>query len=80
LDHGEDVGNAAIGTVIIIGVASARGCGNNEKHSSTFDLTVWPLSGAVPAGLLLNSDGGAKVKTSRNLEKKKLFFIVILCP
>jgi hypothetical protein len=35
-----------------------------EKDSSTFDLTVRPLSSAVPAGLLLNSDGGAKVKTS----------------
>jgi hypothetical protein len=35
----------------------------NEKDASTFDLTVWPLSGAVHTGLLLNSDGGAKVKT-----------------
>jgi hypothetical protein len=37
---------------------------HNEKDSPTFDLTVWPLSGAEPASLLLNSDGGAKVKTS----------------
>jgi hypothetical protein len=44
----------------------------------TFDLTVRLLSGAVPASLLLNSDGGANVKTSLNLEKKKLFLIVIL--
>jgi hypothetical protein len=39
-------------------------CSNNEKDSPTFDLTVRPLSGAVPASLLLNSDSGAKVKTS----------------
>jgi hypothetical protein len=36
----------------------------NEKDSPTFDLTVRPLSGAVPASLLLNSNGGAKVKTT----------------
>jgi hypothetical protein len=36
----------------------------NEKYSSTFDLTVRPLSVALTAGLLLNFDGGAKVKTS----------------
>jgi hypothetical protein len=47
--------------------------GSNEKDASTFDLTFRPLSGAVNTGLLLNSDGGARVKTSRNLEKKHSF-------
>jgi hypothetical protein len=46
---------------------------HNEKDASTFDLTVRPLSGAVNTGLLLNSDGGAREKTSRNLEKNTLF-------
>jgi hypothetical protein len=46
----------------------------NEKDASTFHLTVRPLSGAVNTGLLLNSDGGARVKTSRNLEKNTLFY------
>jgi hypothetical protein len=46
---------------------------HNEKDSSTFDLTVRPLSGAIPAGLLINSKGGAKVKTSGNLEKNTRF-------
>jgi hypothetical protein len=50
----------------------------NEKDSPTFDLTVRPLSGAVPAGLLLNSNGGAKV--IMKFRKKTLFLIVILCP
>jgi hypothetical protein len=45
----------------------------NEKDASTFDLTVWPLRGAVNTGLLLNSDGGAMVKSSQHLEKNTLF-------
>jgi hypothetical protein len=43
------------------------------ERLTKFDLTVRPLSGAVPASLLLNSNGGAKVKTSWNLEKKTSF-------
>jgi hypothetical protein len=35
----------------------------DEKDSPTVDLTVRPLSGAITASLLLNSDGGSKVKT-----------------
>jgi hypothetical protein len=50
-----------------------------EKDASTLDFTVRPLSGAVNTGLLLNSDGGARVETSQNLEKNNLL-IVILCP
>jgi hypothetical protein len=46
---------------LILGAAKSVA---NEKDSSTFDLMVRPLSGAVTAGPLLNSDGGAKVKTS----------------
>jgi hypothetical protein len=38
---------------------------NNEKDSPTIDLTVRPLSGAITASPLLNSDGGAKVKNIR---------------
>jgi hypothetical protein len=51
-----------ISTVVFFG--PFKNVSRNEKDSSTFDLTVRPLSGAVPAGLFLNSDGGAKVKTS----------------
>jgi hypothetical protein len=40
---------------------------DNEKDSPTFDLTVWPLSGALTASPRVRSDGGAKVKTSGNL-------------
>jgi hypothetical protein len=45
----------------------------NEKDSPTVDLTVRPLSGAITASPLLNSDGGAKVKTSGNLGDFTLF-------
>jgi hypothetical protein len=45
----------------------------NEKDSPTFDLTDRPLSGAKSASLLLNSDGGANVKTSGNLGDFTLF-------
>jgi hypothetical protein len=45
----------------------------NEKDSPTVDLTVWPLSGAITASPLLNSDGGEKVKTSGNLGDFTLF-------
>jgi hypothetical protein len=45
----------------------------NEKDSPTVDLTVWPLSGAITASPLLNSNGGAKVKTSGNLGDFTLF-------
>jgi hypothetical protein len=40
---------------------------NNEKDSPTVDLTVRPLSGAITASPLLNSDGGDQVKTSGHL-------------
>jgi hypothetical protein len=40
----------------------------NEKDASTFVLTVRPLSGTINTGLLLNSDGGARVKKSQNLD------------
>jgi hypothetical protein len=46
----------------------------NEKDSPTFDLTVRPLSGAISASPLLNSDGGAKIKTSGNLGDFTLFY------
>jgi hypothetical protein len=45
---------------------------DNEKDL-TFNLMVWPLSGAVTASLLLKSDGGAKVKTSGNLGDFTIF-------
>jgi hypothetical protein len=50
----------------------------NEKDASTFNLTVQPLSGALNTGLLLNCIGGARVKTSRNLEKKQNSFYLSL--
>jgi hypothetical protein len=46
---------------------------HNEKDSPTVDLTIWPLSGAITASPLLNSNGGAKVKTSGNLGDFTLF-------
>jgi hypothetical protein len=46
---------------------------DNERDSPTFDLTVRPLSGAITASPLLNSNGGAKVKTSGNLGDITLF-------
>jgi hypothetical protein len=49
------------------------GLDRNEKDSPTVDLTVRPLSGAITAIPLLNSDGGAKVKTSGNLGDFALF-------
>jgi hypothetical protein len=56
----------------------------NEKDSSTFDLTVRPLSGAEGCGSafkLLSSDGGAKQNTrakqqADEVEEKGRF----LCP
>jgi hypothetical protein len=45
----------------------------NKKDSPTVDLTVRPLSGAKTASPLLNSDGGAKVKASGNLQDFTLF-------
>jgi hypothetical protein len=45
----------------------------NEKDSPTFDLTVRPLSGAITASPLLNSNDGAKVKTSGNSGDFPLF-------
>jgi hypothetical protein len=38
----------------------------NENDASIFDLTILPLNGAVNTGLPLNSNGGARVKTSQN--------------
>jgi hypothetical protein len=49
------------------------GLGKNEKDSPTVDFTVLPLSGAITASPLLNSDGGAKEKTSGNLGDFTLF-------
>jgi hypothetical protein len=51
---------------------------NNEKDSPTVDLTVRPLSGVITASTLLNSNGGAKVKTSGNLGDFTLLIVSLL--